>query len=185
MRGDILFATALACMAGAGTAIARPIGGSFSSARAGTGPAGGVLLGVDGSWAASLATSSYPSEGAWSFGARAGYAFPMGLELHARYDDLGVPPFPSRAPLQLATAGLRYSIPFLFPMPFAEVDAGPAFVLSDVTFGAGAALGVSFPFANHLLVDITGHDWFVPIAGTIRQTLTIGLGLAVTFGGPQ
>ena len=185
MRRGISFAVAFACIAGPGTAIARPIGGSFSSANPGTGPAGGVLLGVDGAWAASLGISSDPSEGAWSFGVRAGYGFPMGLELHLRYDDLGVEPALSRTPLQLATAGLRYSVPFLFPMPFAEVDAGPAFVLSEVSFGAGAALGVSFPFANHILVDVTGHDWFVPIAGALRQTLTIGLGLAVTFGGPR
>ena len=166
-------------------ASARPIGGSFLGGRPGVGPAGGALFGVEGGWAATLADGGDSGQGAWAFGIRAGYEFANGLEVHVRYDDLGTKPLSSRSPLQFGTVGLRYSVPFLFPMPFAEVDAGPAFVLGDTRFGAGAALGVSFPVVNHLLIDLAGHDWFVPIAGAVRQTLTVGLSLAVTFGGPQ
>jgi hypothetical protein len=184
MRRVVVCATGIACIAISASASARPIGGAFSEGQVGHGPADGVLLGVDGAWANTFAAGGDPSHDGWGFGVRAGYAFGSGLELHLRYDDLGVEPG-GRSPLQLATAGLRYSVPFLFPMPFAEVDAGPAFVLGDVDFGAGGALGLAFPIVNHVLVDVAAHDWFVPIGGTIRQTLTVGLGLAVTFGGPR
>lgn len=185
MRRIVVCAFGIACIAVSASAEARPIGGSFSGGHAGRGPADGVLLGVDGAWANTFGAGGDPAHDGWGFGVRAGYAFGSGLELHLRYDDLGVEPAGARSPLQLATAGLRYSVPFLFPMPFAEVDAGPAFVLGDVDFGAGGALGLSIPVVNHVLVDVAAHDWFVPIGGTIRQTLTVGLGLAVTFGGPR
>jgi hypothetical protein len=125
--------------------------------------------------------SDDPSQGAWAFGARVGWAFDNGLALHLRYDDLGVKPAHSSAPLQLATAGLRYSVPFLVPIPFAEVDVGPAFVAGDVQAGAGAGIGLSLPLGPLVVVDVAGRDWLVPVAGTLRQTLTAGLGLTVTF----
>lgn len=120
-----------------------------------------------------------------TFAARVGWHFVNGLDLHLRYDDLGVRPLASRAPLQAATAGLRYSLPFVVPLPFAEVDAGPAFVGGDLRFGAGVGLGVSLPLGSHVLVDLIGRDWLVPIAGEVRQTLTASLGLTVTFASPS
>lgn len=185
MRRVFVCALAIACIMASAPAEARPVGGSFSAGHVGHGPADGVILGVDGAWANTFGEGSDPAHDGWGFGVRGGYAFGSGLELHLRYDDLGVEPAGARSPLQLATAGLRYSVPFLFPMPFAEVDVGPVFVLGDVDFGAGGALGLSFPVVNHVLVDVAAHDWFVPIDATIRQTLTVGLGLAVTFGGPR
>jgi hypothetical protein len=106
------------------------------------------------------------------------------VSFHARYDDLGTEPSGIRPPLQFATVGLRYAVPFLVPMPFAEVDVGPTFVGSDVHFGAGAALGLSVPLARQVLVDVAGHDWLVPVAGVLRQTISIGLGLSVTLAMP-
>jgi hypothetical protein len=131
-----------------------------------------------------LAEGTESSQSAWTVGARAGYGFGWGLELHLRYDDLGVAPWPSRSPLQLGTAGLRYAAP-LPVMPFAEVDVGPAFAMGNVYFGSGAALGVSIPLVNHVLLDLAGHDWLVPMSGALRQTLAVGLALAITFGGPR
>jgi len=168
----------------ASPASARLLGGWASPARAGRGPGGGLLLGVEGAYATMLPGSQDPAHGSWAFGARVGWAFANGLALHLRYDDLGVAPSSASSPLQLVTAGLRYSLPFVIPMPFAEVDAGPAFLGGDTHFGAGAALGASLPIGPHVLVDLVGHDWLVPIAGELRQTLSGGLALTVTFASP-
>jgi len=184
MRRVTILGPALALAMGSSTAGARPIGWSPPGGHAGAGPEGGALLGVEGAWTTTLADPG-GSQDAWGFGVRAGYGFANGLELHLRYDDLGIAPLSSGSPLQLATGGLRYTVPILFPMPFAEVDAGPAFVLGDVRFGVGAQLGLSIPVVNHVLVDVSAHDWFVPIQGTTWQTLTVGLGLTITFGGPR
>src|SRR5580704_4636689 len=126
MRTIFAIGFGLACVTDAGSAVARPVGGVFSGGRVGKGPADGVLLGVDGGLSV-LTDRGTGAESAWGFGVRAGYAFADGLELHVRYDNLGINPFAPRWPLQLATGGLRYSVPFMWPMPFAEVNAGPAF----------------------------------------------------------
>lgn len=162
---------------------ARPIGGSVAGGSVGRGPLGGPLLGIEGSWATTLAVGGDPSEGAGAFGVRTGWAFINGIALHARYDDLGVQPASSRTPLQLATVGLRYSVPFLVPLPFAEVDAGPAFVVGNIQFGAGGGLGISVPIGP-VLIDVVGRDWLVPIAQTVRQAITAGVGLSIVFPTP-
>jgi hypothetical protein len=138
-------------------------------------------LAVEGGGAVSLPVGSDATRGSFAFGARAGWSFANGLALHVRYDDLGIRPVPGSGPLQLVTAGVRYSVPFLIPLPFAEVGAGAAFAVGGVEFGADAGIGLSIPLGAHLLVDIVGRDWFVPIAGELRQTFTAGLGLTVTF----
>jgi hypothetical protein len=164
--------------------LARPIGASFAGGHVGSGPMGGPLLGVEGAWVTILPVSTDSAEGSPAFGVRAGWAFENGVTVHVRYDDLGVEPASSRMPLQLATVGLRYSLPFFVPIPFAEVDAGPAFVQGDARFGAGAAFGMSIPIGPHVLIDATGRDWFVPVADTLRQTITVGLGLTILFPSP-
>lgn len=169
----------------AGVLIARPIGVSLPGGYVGAAPMGGPLLGIEGSWAATLPVSNDASQSSAAFGVRAGWAFPNGLNVHARYDDLGVEPAGSRSPLQLATLGLRYSLPFVVPLPFAEVDAGPAFARDDVWFGAGAGLGASLPLGSYVLIDVVGRDWFVPVADKLRQTLTIGVGLTIIFPSPS
>jgi hypothetical protein len=117
--------------------------------------------------------------------ARVGWQFPSGIALHLRYDDLGVQPDASTSPLQVATVGLRYSVPFFIPLPFAEVDAGSAFVGGDVRLGASAGLGASIPLGSHALVDAVGRDWLVPVSSELRQTLTVSVGLTVTFASPS
>jgi len=132
-----------------------------------------------------FASGRDPARGSFAFGVRAGWALSNGLAVHLRYDDLGISLAPSSSPLQLATAGLRYSVPFLFPLPFAEVDAGPAFLGGEARVGAGAGLGASVPLGSHVLVDVVARDWLVPITGELRQTLTASLGLTVTFASPS
>jgi hypothetical protein len=180
--------TAAAWMAGARPtaaaspiAFARPIGTMGAPGAVAGGAAGGPLLAVESGGAVSLPVGSDPVHGSFSFGARAGWSFVNGLALHVRYDDLGIRPVPGSGPLQLVTAGLRYSVPFLIPLPFAEVGTGAAFAAGGVEFGAEAGIGLSIPLGAHVLVDIVGRDWFVPIAGELRQTVTAGLGLTVTF----
>ena len=159
---------------------ARPIGHLSGGGSVGQGPFGGPLLGVEGSWATTLPANTDSSQASGALGVRAGWAFANGLAVHTRYDDLGVAPASSRTPLQLATVGLRYSVPFFVPLPFAEVDVGPAFALGDVQFGAGIGLGISLPLGP-VLVDLLARDWLVPIADTLRQTITAGAGLSIVF----
>src|SRR5215469_12740342 len=102
MRHQPLVPTFLVCTLLTGSASARPIGGWSAGGFAGRGPEDGVLVGVEGGWATMLASGAESAQSAWNVGARAGYAFAWGLELHLRYDDLGVAPLPARSPLQLA-----------------------------------------------------------------------------------
>jgi hypothetical protein len=164
---------------------ARPIGAWTAGGHAAGGPLGGPLLAVEGGGAVLLPAGLEPARGSFTFGARAGWAFAQGLAVHVRYDDLGVRPRAGFYPLQLATAGLRYSVPFLVPLPFAEVDAGTAFAAGGIRFGAGAGLGLSVPLGPHVLIDVVGRDWLVPVAGLLRQTLTGSLGLTVAFASPS
>jgi hypothetical protein len=132
-----------------------------------------------------LPAAGDPGYGSPTLAARVGWQFPSGITLHLRYDDLGLRPDPSASPLQVATVGLRYSVPFFIPLPFAEVDAGSAFVGGDPKFGASVGLGVSVPLGSHVLLDAAGRDWLIPISGELRQTLTACLGLTVTFASPS
>lgn len=185
MRWVALLGLLLASGSTARSAEARPVGGFGAAGHVGAGPADGAIFGVDGTWGALVGQGSAPSESGWGVGVRGGYAFASGLELHLRYDDLGAAPTAARPPIQLGTAGLRYTVPILFPMPFAEIDAGPAWLPEGVVFGASGALGLTFPVVNHVLIDLAGSDWLLPLGGELRQTLTVGLGLAITFGGPR
>lgn len=162
----------------------RLIGGSSPAGYSSGAPSGGPLLAVEGAWATTLPADNDVAQSGWAFGARAGWALPSGLSAHVRYDNLGVEPSGLKFPLELATAGLRYSLPFVVPLPFAEVDAGPAFVGGDVRFGAGAALGASLPIGRQVLIDLVAHDWLVPVGPSLRQTISVGLGLTVTFASP-
>jgi hypothetical protein len=189
----LTFGSVLACITAVASAraepapalFARPMGGWTSGGSSAGGPIGGALAAVELGWATLLPGGGDPAHGGLTLGARAGWQFANGLGVHLRYDELGVEPSFLSSPLQLATAGLRYSVPFLDPLPFAEVQAGPAFVGGDVTFGAGAGLGVSVPVGRHVLVDAVIRDWLVSIAGELRQTLTANLGLTVTFASPS
>jgi hypothetical protein len=164
---------------------ARPVGTWTPGGYGAAGPIGGAFAAVEVGWATLLPAGIDPAQGGLALGARAGWQFANGLGLHVRYDELGVEPPSSSSPLQLATAGLRYSVPFLDPLPFAEVQAGPGFVGADVRFGAGVGLGVSVPVARHILLDAVARDWLIAIAGELRQTLTASLGLTVTFASPS
>jgi hypothetical protein len=164
---------------------ARAVGGWVSGGQATTGPIGGPLLAVEGGWATMLPAGSARGYGSPTVVARVGWQFPSGIAFHLRYDDLGVRPDASTSPLQIATVGLRYSVPFFIPLPFAEVDVGPAFLGGDARFGASAGLGASIPLGSHVLVDAVGRDWLVPIANELRQTLTVSIGLTVTFASPS
>ncbi len=192
-RAFLTFGSATTCISTTGSAraeptgvFARPIGGWSAGGYAAAGPIGGALVAVEAGWATMLPAGGDTAHGSLTLGARAGWQFGNGLAIHLRYDDLGVKPIAaSSSPLQLATAGLRYSFPFFVPLPFAEVDAGTAFAGGDPTFGAGAGLGVSLPLGRHVLVDAIARDWLVSISGELRQTLTASLGLTVTFASPS
>jgi hypothetical protein len=104
--------------------------------------------------------------------------------VHVRYDYLGTRPGYFTGPLQNASLGLRYSFPFLVPLPFVEVDVGPAFGGGDVRPTASAGIGFSIPLGTHVLIDVAARDWFLVVAGEIRQALAGTLGLTITFASP-
>jgi hypothetical protein len=153
-------------------------GGGGSIARAPSGP----FLGADTGWATMLGAAGAPATGAWSFGARAGYAFSSGLALDARFDDLGVHAPSGEGPLLLGTAGVRYSLPFIV-MPFADAHFGAAWYGDHATPTAGLGLGLSFPVLRHLLVDVSARDWIADVDGSVRHVPTFELGIAGGFGG--
>jgi hypothetical protein len=163
----------------------RLVGHVGSPGHAGHGARGGIFLGVDTGIALAVASGNDPMRDAWTFGVRGGYEFPNGLALQLRYDDLGVEPHltvPPSSPVQIGTFGLRYSIPFLFPMPFFEAMWGPSVYGGSVSLGGGFGLGLSFPIGGFVRIDASARDWLMQIDDRVHQILTFEGGVAVSFG---
>lgn len=166
----------------------RPIGHFRSPGRSGGGPTGGFFLGVDTGVSLSLASGYDAVQQAWTFGGRAGYELPNGLAVQLRYDYLGLAPHLTDPPMgrtQIGSAGVRYSIPFLVPLPFFEALWGPAFHGDKVSVAGGLGIGASVPIGRHLRLDASVRDWITPIDDQIHQILTFELGAAVTFASPS
>ena len=166
----------------------RPIGHFASPGRLGGGPSGGVFLGVDTGVSLALASGFDPSQQGWTFGGRAGYEFANGLALQLRYDYLGIAPHltdPPSGPTQIGSAGVRYSIPFLIPLPFFEALWGPAFHGDSTSIAGGLGIGGSVPIGRHVRIDASVRDWITPIDNRIHQILTFELGAAVSFASPS
>ncbi len=141
----------------------------------------GLQLRVDAGGSARFAVGGDPTEGAWGFGASLGYAWPSGISLDARYDDLGVDRTDVAAtPLQTASAGVRFNAPFVV-MPFGEVRCGSAFDTMGVFFAAAIALGVEVPITRYLSVEVTVRDWLVPDPTALRSVATFQAGLTLRF----
>jgi hypothetical protein len=154
----------------------------------GGGPRGGSFLGVDTGAAISLPAGGDGAERAFSFALRTGYELPSGLAVQLRYDYLGVAPhltMSPTSPTQIGSAGVRYSIPFLFPMPFFEAMWGPAVDGRTVSIAGSLGAGASFPIGRHVRVDASVRDWITPINARLRQILTFELGVAVSFASPS
>ena len=146
---------------------------------------GGVLFGLDAGGAWLLPNRIDSARGALAFGVRAGYQFPIGIAIQARYDDLGVEPLSapgSRSVVQVGSLGVRYTVPALIPLPFVEAMAGPAFFGGETAVAAGFGLGVSLPVSRHFSVDLSGRDWLTRLDGVLRQVVTVQLGFDITFG---
>lgn len=174
---------------GPASSIPLRLTGHFASpGRIGGGPSGGVFLGVDTGVALALASGSDPSQDAWTFGGRAGYELANGLALQVRYDYLGLAPHLTDPPMgrtQIGSAGVRYSIPFLIPLPFFEALWGPAFHGDAVSIAGGLGIGGSIPIGRHLRIDASVRDWVTPIDDQVHQVFTFELGAAVSFARPS
>lgn len=165
----------------------RPVGHFRPAGHQGGGPHGGVFIGIDTGLAVSLPAGTDPAERSLTFGARTGYEFPNGLALQLRYDYLGVAPHltsPPTSGAQIGSVGVRYSIPFLFPLPFFEAMWGPAFNGAVASVAGGLGVGASFPIGRHVRVDVSARDWVMPIDGHVRQIFTFTLGSSVSFASP-
>jgi hypothetical protein len=156
----------------------------FPAAHGGRGPRPGWILGADTGWSTRFAEGANPASGGWGFGARAGYAFGGGFQVDARYDDLGthLRDVDRSGVLQAATVGARYELP-LYVLPFAEARVGSSFDSAAAWFAAAIAVGVAFPVARPLSVDLTVRDWFVPAGDALHSIVTVQLGFTVRFGG--
>lgn len=160
---------------------ARLVGGAGGGSFVSHAPTG-FYLGAETAWTIALPANADPAHSGWGFGLRAGYQLASGLAPQLRFDDLGITlPGQDHAVL-CATAGLRYVLP-LFPMPYVEVGAGPAFVGSSASMAAAVAIGLAIPVVRHVEVDVSARDWIVGSKGDVRQVLGFGVGLAVGFGG--
>ncbi len=123
-----------------------------------------------------------PAHDAWSFGARVGYQWRSGLAIEGRFDDLGVDPPRGGGSLLVASAGLRYSMPFVV-MLFAEALVGPVFNDSHAAPAAGLGLGITLPVVRHLALDLSVRDWIAGLDGVVRDVPTVQMGLSVGFPG--
>lgn len=153
------------------------------------GIAPGLVLAVDGGTAVLLPPAPYVPSIAPAMSVRFGRQFRSGLTLLGRWDDLGALPssgVPSNA--QIISFAARYAFPYFWPLPYAEVAAGLAFVNTGpsgpptVTVGASAAIGLSLPIVPFLAVEVTGRDWFVFPAGfPLVQIPAVQASLAVVI----
>lgn len=166
----------------------RPIGHFASPGHSDGGPSGGVFLGVDTGASLALASGLDPTQQGWTFGGRAGYEFPSGVALQLRYDYLGLAPHltdPPTGRTQIGSAGVRYSIPFLVPLPFFEALWGPAFNGDSVSIAGAIGVGASVPIGRHVRIDASVRDWITPIDDQLHQIFTFELGAAVSFASPR
>lgn len=160
------------------------------------GPEDGAVFGVDVGAALPLPSGGEESRPSVALGVRAGYQLADGLAFQARYDDLGfAPSLIANSQLMFATLGMRYTFPFIIPLPFVEAMVGPAFVNSNVPLGQGSGLeivslgvgfglGASFLLSRHLSIDVGARDWLTPVAGNLLQVITLQAGLGLSVGGP-
>ena len=167
----------------------RPIGSPILSPGHGARRAhAGVLVGVDAGWTTLLGGDGQDATGGGSFGARLGYQFRNGLALQSRYDFLGVSaPALSASPggaIQVASAGLRYSLYTGIVAPFGEAMIGSAFFGGDATIAGSLALGATIPLTRHFGIDLAVRDWLLPIDGHARQAIVADGGIYVSFAGP-
>jgi hypothetical protein len=160
---------------------ARLVGGAGGGSFVSHAPSG-FYLGAETAWTVAPPANADPAHSGWGFGLRAGYQLASGLAPQLRFDDLGITPPGQDHVVLCATAGLRYVLP-LFPMPYVEVGAGPAFVGSGASIAGAVAIGLALPVARHVEVDVSAHDWIVSPGGNLRQVLGFGVGVAVGFGG--
>ncbi len=160
------------------------------------GPREGVLVSIDAGAAFPIFTGSAEASPGFAAGGLVGYEFPNGVALEFRYQDLGLAPtLVDRTQWQLATVGMRYTFPYIVPMPFVEALVGASFVNSAVPFNSGGAtvsvspggaagLGLGLPLSRHVAVDLAARDWISPVGPSAFQVLVVDLGLTVSFGAP-
>jgi opacity protein-like surface antigen len=180
-----------------GSAEGRLIGGGGPGGYGVPGGApSGFLFGVDVGAAIPLVGGGIESEVSLALGARVGYQFPNGLSAAFCYEDLGLSPsLVDGAQLQFVTLNVRYTFPFVFPMPYIEAMAGLSLATAEaplgpgagpVSVGAGGALGAgaSFPLSRHIAIDLGVRDWLAPISGQLFQVLAVEAGFSFAFGAP-
>jgi hypothetical protein len=159
------------------------------------GPPDGYLFGVDVGAAVPLATGGEESAVGLSLSGRFGYQFHDGLSLALRYEDLGLSPnLINGTQLQFVAADVRYSFPFILPMPFVEAAVGLGVGTSSAALAPGQGttavgpagalgVGVSFPLTHHFAVDVGVRDWLTSIAGNLYQVFSLEAGVGFAFGG--
>lgn len=140
-----------------------------------------TLVSSDSDVALRTQTQVAPLHRGWAFGVRTGYEWASGLAIQARFDDLGVHTSDGTTSLMFASAGLRYSFPFIV-MPFVDALVGPAFDASGVSLGAAIGIGASIVVTRHLGIDLAFRDWIADLDGSVRHVPTATVGVQIGFG---
>jgi len=154
----------------------------------GGGLASGFLVAVDAGVAVLFPSGGEPTS-APALTARLGRQLSNGLTLSGRWDDLGaVPSTTAATTVQIVSFAARYAFPFFWPMPFAEVAAGLAFVSNTspsnvgITIGAGIAVGLAFPITPFLALEVAGRDWFAfPSGAPLLQVPAVQASLVIVI----
>lgn len=118
----------------------------------------------------------------WTFGARAGHEWENGIAVQLRFDDLGTRAGDGANAISIASAGVRYSLPFIV-MPFVDAMVGPAFENGQSSFAAGVGVGASLLITRHLAFDVAFRDWMTDLGGGgIRHIPAVTVGIQISFG---
>ena len=170
-------ATPIGAFGGGGGAYARMRSGLFLGAETGL----ALSTGTDALAGGAPRVESMPRSW-WTFGVRAGHEWENGIAVQLRFDDLGARAGDGASTLSVASAGVRYSLPFIV-MPFVEALVGPAFEGGQTSFAAGLGVGGSLLITRHLAFDLAFRDWMTDLGGAgIRHVPTVTVGVELGFG---
>jgi len=170
-------ATPIGAFGGGGGAYARMRSGFFLGAET------GLALSTGGDVTAGGAARVESTPGSWwTFGACTGYEWENGIALQLRVDDLGTRAGDGSSALTVASAGARYSLPFIV-MPFVDALVGPAFESGNTSLAAALGVGGSVLITRHLAFDLAFRDWMTDLGSNgIRHVPTVTLGVQIGFG---
>jgi hypothetical protein len=177
LAASVAGATPIGAFGGGGGGYARMRSGFFLGGETGLSLSTGTDAGLGGTTRAESSPRSW-----WTFGVRVGHEWKNGIAIQLRFDDLGARAGDPTGTTSVASAGVRYSLPFAI-MPFVDALVGPAFESGQTSFAVGLGVGGSLLITRHLALDVALRDWMTDLGGGgIRHIPTVTLGVQIGFG---